>query len=59
MKIGDTIKSGDLEGRLVKIQPKTQDLIVEDIKGKLHVFLRSRSELIAKEAKSSCTSEAS
>jgi hypothetical protein len=57
MKVGDIVESGQIKGRLVKIQPKTQDLIVEDSKGKRYVLLSSRTELVVQKEKENCTSD--
>ncbi len=46
MKVGDTVKSGKIEGKLLRFQLKTQDLIVADQKGKIHIFLRNYTEVI-------------
>ena len=33
MKIGDAVKSGRIKGKLIRIQPKTQDAIILDADG--------------------------
>ena len=45
MKTGDTVKSGEIKGKLVRIQPKTQDVIILDADGRIHMRLMSSCEL--------------
>ena len=46
MKIGDVVRSGKIKGKLLRFQLKTQDLIVEDQEGKIHIFLRNHTEVM-------------
>ena len=45
MKIGDAVKSGRIKGKLIRIQPKTQDAIILDADGGIHMRLMSSCEL--------------
>ena len=45
MKIGDIISSGNITGKLIRFQPKTQDLIVLDKQGEVHVILSTEAKL--------------
>ena len=45
MKIGDTISVGNVTGRLIRFQPKTQDLIVLDEQGEVHVVLATSANI--------------
>ena len=46
MKIGDIVTNGNVKGKLIRFQPKTQDLIIVDQKGQLHTLLESQSKKI-------------
>ena len=45
MKIGDTVSSGNITGKLIRFQPKTQDLIVLDKEGEVHVVLATEAHI--------------
>ena len=45
MKIGDTISAGNITGKLIRFQPKTQDLIVLDRQGEVHVVLATSANI--------------
>lgn len=49
LKVGDAVKSDRVSGTIVRIQPKTQDIIVKDEAGNLHTCLHS-SLLIEKDS---------
>lgn len=38
MKIGDHVVCEGKEGKIIRFQPKTRDLIVKDDKGEIHIF---------------------
>lgn len=46
MKVGDSVKSGEREGKIIAFQPKTRDIIVRDDSGVVHVFLASSTHLV-------------
>ena len=46
MKVGDTVICNGKEGEIVRFQPKTQDLIVKDKEGKIHIFCHFKSEVL-------------
>tara|TARA_R110000824_G_scaffold305010_4_gene492794 strand:- start:136 stop:294 length:159 start_codon:yes stop_codon:yes gene_type:complete len=46
MKVGDSVKSGTKEGKIIAFQPKTRDIIVKDDSGIVHIFLASRTSLL-------------
>ena len=41
LKAGDVITVKSVTGKIIRFQPKTQDVIVEDSRGNLHTFLHS------------------
>jgi len=46
MKVGDIVTNGNVKGRLIRFQPKTQDLIIVDQKGQLHTLLGSQTKKV-------------
>ena len=51
MKVGDTVRSCGIIGRIIRFQQKTGDVIVKDKEGKLHVFLQTKSEVVYDQSK--------
>ena len=51
LKKGTRIRSGTVEGTLMGVQLKTQDLIVKDDVGNIHFFLQTMSERVEKPQK--------
>ena len=45
MKIGDYVTCDGKEGKIIRFQPKTRDLIVKDDKGEIHTFSQFTAEL--------------
>tara|TARA_Y100000034_G_C6576926_1_gene250206 strand:- start:172 stop:330 length:159 start_codon:yes stop_codon:yes gene_type:complete len=45
LKAGDTVKSGTVKGVLIRIQQKTQDAIIRDEEGRVHIRLLAACEL--------------
>ncbi len=41
LKVGDAVKTDRVSGTIIRIQPKTQDIIVKDEAGNLHICLHS------------------
>jgi hypothetical protein len=42
LKTGDVVTVENVTGKIIRFQPKTQDVIVKDDSGKIHTFLYSR-----------------
>ena len=45
MKIGDYVVCQGKEGKIIRFQPKTRDLIVKDSEGNIHTFSQFAAEL--------------
>jgi hypothetical protein len=45
MKIGDYVVCEGKEGKIIRFQPKTRDLIVKDSNGEIHTFSQFTTEL--------------
>jgi len=45
MKIGDYVVCEGKEGKIIRFQPKTRDLIVKDDDGEIHTFSQFTTEL--------------
>jgi len=45
LKIGDTVSAGNVTGKLIRIQPKTQDLVLLDKQGEVHIVLSTEARL--------------
>ncbi len=45
MKIGDYVTCNGKEGKIIRFQPKTRDLIVQDEDGNIHTFSQFAAEL--------------
>ena len=45
MKIGDSVVCGGREGQIIRFQPKTQDIVVKDSDGKVHIFSSFSTQL--------------
>jgi len=45
MKIGDYVVCEGKEGKIIRFQPKTRDLIVKDGNGEIHTFSQFTTEL--------------
>jgi hypothetical protein len=45
MRVGDSVKSGSIKGTLIRVQPKTQDAIIRDSDGRIHIRLMSSCEM--------------
>tara|TARA_Y100000034_G_C6836403_1_gene378028 strand:+ start:261 stop:428 length:168 start_codon:yes stop_codon:yes gene_type:complete len=41
LKTGDVVTVENITGRIIRFQPKTQDVIVKDDHGDLHTFLHT------------------
>ena len=45
LKTGDVVTIGSVTGKIIRFQPKTQDVIVEDSRGNIHTFLYTRLDV--------------
>ena len=45
MKVGDQVTCGNKEGKIIRFQPKTQDVIVLDENGEVLIFSQLRVEV--------------
>tara|TARA_R110000824_G_scaffold195992_1_gene378951 strand:- start:4718 stop:4861 length:144 start_codon:yes stop_codon:yes gene_type:complete len=45
MKVGDKVICGGKEGKIIRFQPKTRDLIVKDKKGNIYTFSSFRAAI--------------
>jgi hypothetical protein len=45
MKVGDYVVCEGKEGKIIRFQPKTRDLIVRDDNGEIHTFSQFTTEL--------------
>jgi hypothetical protein len=45
VKVGDQVTCGDKEGKIIRFQPKTQDVIVLDENGEVLIFSQLRVEV--------------
>tara|TARA_R100000008_G_scaffold84208_1_gene71057 strand:- start:235 stop:378 length:144 start_codon:yes stop_codon:yes gene_type:complete len=46
VKVGDIVTNGNVKGKLIRFQPKTQDLIIVDQKGQLYTLLESQAKKV-------------
>jgi len=46
MKVGDIITNGNVKGKLIRFQPKTQDLIIVDENGQVQTILSASAKKI-------------
>lgn len=42
LKTGDVVTVENVTGKIIRFQPKTQDVIVEDSRGNIHTFLHTK-----------------
>ena len=46
MKIGDIVTNGNVKGKLIRFQPKTQDLIIVDKNGQVQTILSAQAKKV-------------
>ena len=46
MQVGDIVTNGNIKGKLIRFQPKTQDLIIIDENGQVRTILAAYAKKI-------------
>jgi len=46
LKVGDIVTNGNIKGKLIRFQPKTQDLIIVDKNGQVQMILSGQAKKV-------------